>query len=578
MTTLYDIPQNSFQKEALINANTKAVSASGLFSEKKISGLNWYYFGGDYLNESGVVQSISDSFITCTANKNVYVMFDLVTATIVKNEVDTSVIYSDSNFDENKIRIAYLTTNATQITSSVNKKIIPLIPKGISPLFQSTLNPASDTVLGGVKIPLDSQIYIDSSDNIYLKDTQSIVVNASTSPLYTPFNKSVIWKIDNTAAYTVYLPNSTGLVEQDTIIEYLALNDALITFNASGTDTIDGYRISSVTSITSLEVKGKNKGLFRFILKDKTAKKWMLLEENDVIDIQNSGTTIATSIDKLNFNDSFTLTETSTGTVLIETTHNKLTVKDEGTDLSTNTKSINFVGAGVTATASGNDVTVTISGGGGGGSSGITIKDDGTALTTDATALNFAGNLVTATGTGTEKTITINNNYTKITLTSDFTITGGVNTLFTQITPFNVDLLANETYEVDFFGSILTSTTAAGGGYAMNFFCTDSNAVVSGAFETYGVSAAHNSYLIPSAAYTNASNPLKAILNGNGELSMSGISARQSNNPMIVRLRGYIRPTANCTFYIKARTSDTAVPTTVTGTLYTGSTLIIKKI
>lgn len=40
-----------------------------------------------------------------------------------------------------------------------------------------------------------------------------------------------------------------------------------------------------------------------------------------------------------------------------------LTVKDEGTNLSTATSSINFVGAGVTASNSGNDITVTISGG-----------------------------------------------------------------------------------------------------------------------------------------------------------------------------------------------------------------------
>ncbi len=441
----------------------------------------------------------------------------------------------------------------------------------------STLQPASDTVLGGVKIPLDSQIYIDSNDNIYLRDTQSIVVDAGTGPFYTPTSKSVIWKINNTSAYTVYLPNSAGLVEENTIIEYFGLGDGLITFNIQGTDTINGFRVNSVSSITSLNYKGRNKGLFRFMLTDKTAKKWSLIESNDSVDIQNQGITISSSIDKINFNDSFTVTETSPGEVTIETTHNKLTVKDEGVDLSTNVNSINFVGAGVTTTHTGNDVTVTINGGGGGGS-GITIKDEGVALTTDATTLNFEGSLVTASGTGTEKTITINNNYVTTTLSSDYNITGGVNTLFTQIAPFNTSLLANGLYEIDFFGSIMTSTTAAGGGYAMNFFCTDANAVVSGSFETYGVSAAHNSYLIPSAAYTSTSNPLKAVLNGNGELPMSGISTRQNNNPMIVRLRGYIKPTVDCTFYIKARTSDTANPTTVTATLYTGATLIIKKI
>lgn len=46
-----------------------------------------------------------------------------------------------------------------------------------------------------------------------------------------------------------------------------------------------------------------------------------------------------------------------------------LTVKDEGTTLSTAVTSIDFVGAGVTATNTGGAVSVTIAGGGGGGSS-----------------------------------------------------------------------------------------------------------------------------------------------------------------------------------------------------------------
>lgn len=49
------------------------------------------------------------------------------------------------------------------------------------------------------------------------------------------------------------------------------------------------------------------------------------------------------------------------------TVGSSLTVKDEGTTLTTNVTSFDFVGAGVTASNSGGAVTVTISGGGGGG-------------------------------------------------------------------------------------------------------------------------------------------------------------------------------------------------------------------
>ncbi len=66
-----------------------------------------------------------------------------------------------------------------------------------------------------------------------------------------------------------------------------------------------------------------------------------------------------------------------------------LTVKDEGTNLSTATSSINFVGAGVTATNTGSDVTVTISGGAfdqsnvaitGGSISGVALSTPGDAI------------------------------------------------------------------------------------------------------------------------------------------------------------------------------------------------------
>ena len=49
-------------------------------------------------------------------------------------------------------------------------------------------------------------------------------------------------------------------------------------------------------------------------------------------------------------------------------TNGAVAVKEEGTSLTSGVKTINFVGAGVTATTSGDDVTVTIAGGGGGSS------------------------------------------------------------------------------------------------------------------------------------------------------------------------------------------------------------------
>jgi hypothetical protein len=67
---------------------------------------------------------------------------------------------------------------------------------------------------------------------------------------------------------------------------------------------------------------------------------------------------------------------------------------------------VNFAsGSNITFAVASN--TLTIHGQAGGGASALTIKDEGTPLTTDATTLDFTGAGVTASGTGVTKTINI---------------------------------------------------------------------------------------------------------------------------------------------------------------------------
>ena len=117
-----------------------------------------------------------------------------------------------------------------------------------------------------------------------------------------------------------------------------------------------------------------------------------------------------------------------------------ITIQEEGSALSTAATTLNFVGAGVTASGTGAVKTITIAGYNdgavdarlntatatsgqilswtgtdydwvadqtGGGGSSLTIQDEGSALSTAATTLNFVGSGVTASGTGAVKTITI---------------------------------------------------------------------------------------------------------------------------------------------------------------------------
>jgi len=82
-----------------------------------------------------------------------------------------------------------------------------------------------------------------------------------------------------------------------------------------------------------------------------------------------------------------------------------LTIRDEGVIRTTSASSINFVGATVAATNSGNDVTVTISGVASG--SALTVRDEGTAISTAVTSIDFVGAGVTAANNSNAITVTI---------------------------------------------------------------------------------------------------------------------------------------------------------------------------
>jgi len=82
-----------------------------------------------------------------------------------------------------------------------------------------------------------------------------------------------------------------------------------------------------------------------------------------------------------------------------------ITVKDEGVTLTNNVSSLDFVGAGVTATAVGRSVTITIPGAT--GTTALIVQDEGVNLTTTANTLNFTGSGVTASNVGNVVTVNI---------------------------------------------------------------------------------------------------------------------------------------------------------------------------
>tara|TARA_Y100001937_G_scaffold54976_1_gene75737 strand:+ start:156 stop:2120 length:1965 start_codon:yes stop_codon:yes gene_type:complete len=114
-------------------------------------------------------------------------------------------------------------------------------------------------------------------------------------------------------------------------------------------------------------------------------------------------TTSSSDADHVLINDGGILKKITPANLGIGSGGGGVTIQDEGSALSTTGTTLNFVGAGVTASGTGATKTITIAG----GSAGVTVQDEGSALSTAGTTLNFVGAGVTASGTGATKTITI---------------------------------------------------------------------------------------------------------------------------------------------------------------------------
>ncbi len=87
-----------------------------------------------------------------------------------------------------------------------------------------------------------------------------------------------------------------------------------------------------------------------------------------------------------------------------------ISTQEEGVLLSATVNTINFVGAGVTASGAGATTTVTVP------APTITTQEEGVTLSSGVTTLNFVGGGVTASGAGATTTVTIPNT---VTLTGD---------------------------------------------------------------------------------------------------------------------------------------------------------------
>jgi hypothetical protein len=115
------------------------------------------------------------------------------------------------------------------------------------------------------------------------------------------------------------------------------------------------------------------------------AKEFDVAGVSSTITVKNSGSTLSTAVSTLNFTGAGVTASGSGSNITVNIPGTALSILDEGATISSTVNSINFTGSGVTATGSGTNVTVDISGGGG---SSLSLAAVGAAPNANAATLS----------------------------------------------------------------------------------------------------------------------------------------------------------------------------------------------
>lgn len=228
---------------------------------------------------------------------------------------------------------------------------------------------------GGVTIDDGAVTIRTSTGSVAYVDFYCETNNAHRVRLKSPAHATYSGNVDIT------LPVATGT---------LALTSAIPTNNSSLTNGAGYMTASSTNTLTNktFNVEGTGNSISNIDVADFKAA--AIVTESEGIGSNDNDTTLPTSAAVKDYVDN-----NAAGSTVI--------VQDEGSALSTAATTLNFTGAGVTASGTGATKTVNIPG----GSDGVTVQDEGSALSTTGTTLNFTGAGVTASGTGATKTINI---------------------------------------------------------------------------------------------------------------------------------------------------------------------------
>ena len=189
-----------------------------------------------------------------------------------------------------------------------------------------------------------------------------VTTNQATDGSFTHTASGITWAWDGTTWNAQGVTGTYSLpTASSTVLGGIKVGSNL---TIAGDGTLAAQTGASVNCFSTIQVSGQN---------------------NVVADSNNDTLTFAAGTN-------VTLaTNNSSDTITINAAGGALTIQDEGTDLATDATTLNFVGAGVTASGTGATKTITITGGGGG--SGLQARTTANAATSATHGINAAENI-----------------------------------------------------------------------------------------------------------------------------------------------------------------------------------------
>ena len=317
----------------------------------------------------------------------------------------------------NRLRID---TNAQGLTSTQKSNAITnlgLSTVATSGSYTDLSNTSSVVTLTGTQTLTNKTLTSPVISSISNTGTLTLPTSTGTVALTSdiPTNNNVLTNGAGyiTASSSDVLTNKTGNISQWTnnshylsstnINTHTSGSNALITLtnSAGGSDSVTLAAGSNITISESGDT----------ITIASTAS-------GSALTVQDEGSTLSTAATTLNFTGAGVTASGSgsTKTINIPGASSSYTDSDVNTHLNTSTAS-----SGEVLSWNGSDYDWVAQSGGGGSS--LTIQDEGSTLTTDATTLNFVGSGVTASGSGSTKTINISGGASTIGALNDVTIT-----------------------------------------------------------------------------------------------------------------------------------------------------------